>query len=52
LEALQLVANNAAGALNAGGDLLENGIQDVPVRVGEIALHGVHHGIIVALMIA
>jgi hypothetical protein len=32
--------------------LLENRLQDVSVRVGEIALHGVHHGVAVALMIA
>ena len=52
LEALQLAANNAAGALNARGDLLANCLQDIPVCTGQIALHGVHHGATVALTIA
>jgi hypothetical protein len=40
LEALHLAANNAVEALNARGDLLETS-PGCPVRVGEIALHGV-----------
>jgi hypothetical protein len=52
LEALQLATNNAAKALKARGDLLVNRLQDIPVRAGEIALHGVRHGAVVALTIA
>ena len=37
----QLATNNAAGALNAQGDLVVSRLQDIPVRAGEIALHGV-----------
>jgi hypothetical protein len=52
LEALQLAAINAVGALNARGDLLTNCVQDIPARTGEIALHDVRHGAAVALMTA
>jgi hypothetical protein len=41
LEALQLVVNNAAEALNARGDLLENRLRDVPIHAREIALHSI-----------
>jgi hypothetical protein len=44
LEALQLEANNAVGILNARGSLLSNCLKDIPMHIGEIALHGVHHG--------
>lgn len=50
LEALQLAVNNAARALNARGDLLANRLQDIPVRAKEVALHGVHRGATVTLM--
>ena len=43
--------NNAAGALNAEGDLLVNRLQDIPVRAEEIALHDIRHEATVALMI-
>ena len=52
LEDLQLAVNNAAGALNAWGDLLVNRLQDIPLRAREIALHGIRHGATVALTIA
>ena len=52
MEALQLAANNAAGAPNARGASLENRLHDVPARAGEIALHGVRYMAVVALMIA
>jgi hypothetical protein len=51
LEALQLVANNVAKALNGRGDLLVSHLQDIPMHAGEIALHGVCHGATVALTI-
>lgn len=41
LETLQLVVNDAAGALNAQGNMLEICLQDIPVRAREVALHGV-----------
>lgn len=52
LEVLQLAANNATRALNAQADLVVSHLQDIPMRVGEITLHGVRHGAAVALMIA
>lgn len=41
LEALQLVANDAASALNARGGVLEARLQDVPMHAQEEALHDV-----------
>jgi hypothetical protein len=52
LKALHLAANNATGALNARGDLLEDHLRDVPIRAREIALHGIRHGAAFALMMA
>ena len=52
LESLQLVANVAADAINARGSLIDAHLQDIPVRVQEIALHGVFHGASVALAMA
>jgi hypothetical protein len=52
LEALQVAAGDAAGALNARGESLEVHLQDIPVHVREVALHCVHHGTVVALAIA
>jgi hypothetical protein len=47
-----MAVNNATGALNARGDLLASCLQDIPMRAGEITLHGVCHGAAVALTIA
>ena len=52
LENLQLVANAAMVAVNARGPLLNNRLHDIPMRVQEIALHDVHHGVAVALATA
>ena len=52
LENLQLAANVATMALNARGLLLINRLHDVPARAHEIALHGVRHGVAVALATA
>ena len=52
LESLQLAANAAADAVNARGSPIAARLQDVLVRVREIALHGVHHGAAVALTAA
>ena len=52
LESLQLAANEATDAVNAWGSPIIARLQDVPVRVREIALHGVHHGAAVALTAA
>ena len=49
LESLQLAANAAMDAVNAQGSLIDARLQDIPARVQEIALHGVHHGTSVAL---
>ena len=52
LEALQLATNNAARALNAHGDLVVSHLHDIPMRAEEVALYGVRHGAVVALMTA
>ena len=52
LESLQLAANMAADAVNARGSLIDAHLQDIPARVQEIALHGVHHGASMALTAA
>ena len=52
MENLQLAANAATAAVNARGPLLNNRLQDVPTRIQEIALHGVHRGAAVALATA
>ena len=52
LESLQLAANTAVDAVNARGSLINVRIHDVSARVREIALHGVHHGVAVALTVA
>jgi hypothetical protein len=52
LEALQVVAGDAAGALKPRDDTLEVRLQDIPVSAREVALHGVCHGATVALAIA
>ena len=49
LESLQLAANTAINAVNARGSLINARLHDVLARVQEIALHGVHHGVAVAL---
>ena len=52
LESLQLAANTVVDAVNAHGSLINAHLHDVPARVREIALHGVHHGAAVALTVA
>ena len=52
LESLQLVANAAADAVNAQGSLTDAHLKDILARVQEITLHGVHHGMSVALTMA
>ena len=52
LESLQLAANAAVDAVNARGSLVNARLHDVPARVWEIALHGVRHGAVVALITA
>ena len=42
----------AVDAVNARGSSIDARLQDVPVRVQEIALHGVRHGAAVALTVA
>ena len=52
LESLQLVANMATDAVNAQGSLINARLQDILARVQEITLHGVCHGMSVALTAA
>ena len=52
LESLQLAANVATDAVNARGSPIDARLQDVPVRVREITLHGVRHRAAVALSAA
>ena len=52
LESLHLAANMAVDAVNARGSLIDAHLQDIPVRVQEIALHGIRHGVSVALAAA
>ena len=52
LESLHLAANVAVDAVNAWGSLIDSHLHDIPARVQEIALHGVHHGASVALTAA
>ena len=47
-----MAANTAADAVNARGSLIDARLQDILARVQEIALHGVHHGVSVALTTA
>ena len=46
------MANTAVDAVNARGSLIDARLQDVSVRVREIALHGIRHGAAVALTAA
>jgi hypothetical protein len=52
LENLQVAANVATTAVNAWGALLINRLHDIPACTQEIALHGVHCGMAVALAVA
>ena len=52
LESLQLAANVAADAINARGSVIDARLQDIPVRVLEITLHGVCRGASVVLTAA
>jgi len=52
LESLQLAANTAINTVNPRGSPIDARLQDVPVHVREIALHGVRHGAAVALTAA
>ncbi|XP_066396094.1 uncharacterized protein [Miscanthus floridulus] len=49
LESLQLAANVAMDVINDQGPLINTRLHDVPARIQEIVLHGVHHGALVAL---
>ena len=51
MKSLQLAAN-AVDVVNAWGSSINAHLQDVPVHVREIALHGVRHGVAVALTVA
>ena len=44
MESLQQAVNVATVAVNAQGPLINARLYDVPTRVREIALHGVHRG--------
>ena len=40
-----------ADAVNARGSLIDARLQDIPARIQDIALHGMHHGASVALTV-
>ena len=46
------MANVAVDAVNTRGSPIDTRLQDILVRVREIALHGVRHGVAVALTVA
>ena len=52
LESLQLSVNAAVDAVNAWGSPIAARLQDISVRVREIALHGVRHGAAVEQTVA
>ena len=52
LESLHLAANAAMDAVNARGSPITARLQDILARVQEIDLHGVRHGVAVALTAA
>ena len=52
LESLQLAVNAVVDAVNAQGSPIDACLQDIPARIEEITLHGVHHGAAVALTVA
>ena len=52
LESLQSAANVATDVINARGSPIDVCLQDIPAHVQEIALHGVRHGVAVALTVA
>jgi len=52
LESLQLATNVAVDAVNARGSSIDARLQDVLVRIREIALHGIRHGVAVVLTMA
>ena len=49
LESFQLAANAVTDAVNARGSLINACLHDIPAHVQEIALHSVHHGVLVVL---
>ena len=52
LESLRSTVDHAAGFVNARGAIPVARLHDIPNRVREIALHGVHHGAAMALAAA
>ena len=52
LESLRSVADHVAGFVNASGAVPVVRLHDILNRVREVALHGVHHGAVIALAAA
>ena len=52
LESLCLATNHATGFINARGAVPVIRLHDILNRVREVALHGVHHGAVIALAAA
>ena len=52
LESLRSAANHTAGFVNARGVVPVVRLYDIPNRIREVALHGVHHGAAMALAAA
>ena len=52
LESLRSAADHAAGFVNARGAVPVVRLHDIPNRIREVSLHGVHHGAAMALAAA
>ena len=52
LESLRSATKHAVGFVNARGTIPVVRLHDIPNRVWEVALHGVHHGAAMALAVA
>ena len=52
MESLRSAIEYAVGFINASGAVLVVRLYDVPNRVREVALHGVHHSAAMALAVA
>ena len=52
LESLRSAADHAAGSINARGVASAIRLHDIPNRVREVTLHGIHHGAATALVAA
>ena len=52
LESLRLATNHVVGFINTRGSVLVVRLHDIPYRVREVTLHGIHHGAAMTLAAA